>query len=184
MVEELKIVKIGKIHTISRFFKILNSLSLKEQNKAFVKICYYFSIFLCYLHLSACIWYYIIRWHDQWIPPFNLDGYKYTSIYEESMLYQYLSSFYYMIACFGGNEMGPLNPLECIYIILMMVFAAIINANLFGEMSFLMTVVSKTQMEFQLKVDVANTTMHNINLENKVQEEIRQYFRFTQATLY
>jgi hypothetical protein len=53
-----------------------------------------------------------------------------------------------MVTCFGGNELGPLNPLECIYIVIMMVTAAIINANLFGEMSFLMTVVSRTKREY------------------------------------
>ena len=89
-----------------------------------------------------------------------------------------------MVVCFGGNELGPLDPLQCGYIVICMISAAILNANLFGEMSFLITVINRTQAEYQLKVDVANTAMENIELEQKVQEEIRTYFRFTQATLY
>lgn len=48
-----------------------------------------------------------------------------------------------MVTTFGGNESGPKNPLECGYIVLCMMAAAIVNANLFGEMSFLVTIISK-----------------------------------------
>lgn len=51
--------------------------------------------------------------------------------------------FYYMVACFGGNELGPKTPLECGYIIFCMIAAAIVNANLFGEMSLLITIISR-----------------------------------------
>jgi hypothetical protein len=88
-----------------------------------------------------------------------------------------------MIVCFGGNELGPRNPLECAYIVICMICAAIINSYIFGEMSFLVTVISRKQTEYQYKVDTANTAMKNIDLENKVQSEIRDYFLFTQSTL-
>ena len=48
-----------------------------------------------------------------------------------------------MIACMGGNELGPKNSLECIVIVILMLMAAIINANLFGEMAFLATIINK-----------------------------------------
>ena len=75
-----------------------------------------------------------------------------------------------MIVCFGGNELGPKNPAECGYIVACMISAAIINANLFGEMSFLVTIISKKQTQFQNKVDTANTAMKNIELEGSVQD--------------
>lgn len=48
-----------------------------------------------------------------------------------------------MVACMGGNEMGPRNSIECVVVVFFMLMAAIINANLFGEMAFLATVISK-----------------------------------------
>lgn len=50
-----------------------------------------------------------------------------------------------MLACYGGNELGPRNSLECIFITICMIAAAIINANIFGEMSFLVTTMSKKE---------------------------------------
>ena len=76
--------------------------------------------------------------------------------------------FYYMVACFGGNELAPTNPFECGYIVFCMIAAAIVNANLFGEMSLLITIISRKQAAYQYKVDTANTAMKNIELEQKV----------------
>lgn len=39
--------------------------------------------------------------------------------------------------------MGPTNPIECGYVVFMMITAAIINSYIFGEMSFLITVIGK-----------------------------------------
>mmetsp|Transcript_36982 Transcript_36982/g.35697 ORF Transcript_36982/g.35697 Transcript_36982/m.35697 type:complete len:132 (-) Transcript_36982:1846-2241(-) len=88
-----------------------------------------------------------------------------------------------MVTTFGGNEAGPIGPLECGYVVVCMMAAAIVNANLFGEMSFLATVIQKKQTDFQNKVDTANTAMKNIDLDSKVQGDVRDYFIFTQSTL-
>ncbi len=53
-----------------------------------------------------------------------------------------------MLVCYGANELGPKNPLECGFITFCMISAAIINANIFGEMSFLVTTMSKKESEF------------------------------------
>ena len=50
---------------------------------------------------------------------------------------------YYIIACIGGNELGPHSPLESGYIIFVMVAAAFSSAYIFGEMAVLVTIISK-----------------------------------------
>lgn len=55
---------------------------------------------------------------------------------------------YYVIACIGGNEMGPTTPLECGYIVYLNIAAAIINSYIFGEMTFLVSVISRKQVEY------------------------------------
>lgn len=87
----------------------------------------------------------------------------------DDLLYKYLTCFYYMVACIGGNELGPVAGIECLFITIAMVSAAIINANLFGQMAFLVTVMNKKSTEYQSKVDTANTAMKNINLSSHVQ---------------
>ncbi len=176
---ELKILQILKINALPRFTKVLRSLSWREETKALVKIMWYFFIFLLYIHVLGCLWFYIIMQRMEWIPPLDFYNYKGVILYESEMGYQYLLVIYYMVSTFGGNESGPKNPLECGYIVFCMVAAAMVNANLFGEMSFLVTIISKKQTDFQNKVDTANTAMKNIELESKVQAEVRDYFLFT-----
>ena len=48
-----------------------------------------------------------------------------------------------MVALVGGNELGPINPLQSGFIVVFMIAAAIINANILGEMSFLVTILGK-----------------------------------------
>lgn len=91
--------------------------------------------------------------------------------------------FYYMVALIGGNELGPVAAIECLFVAFSMIAAAIINANLFGQMAFLVTVINKKSTEYQSKVDIANTAMKNIELSADIQGAIRDYFLFTQSTL-
>lgn len=49
------------------------------------------------------------------------------------------------------------------------------NAILFGEMTVLVSEVSKKESSFQQQVDVANTAMKNMNLPKDAQNEVRLY---------
>lgn len=84
---EIKIFKILKINAISRFSKIIESFGLKEENKALVKILWYFFLFLIYMHFMSCIWFYIVHIREIWIPPLNYDAYKKVELYDNDFLY-------------------------------------------------------------------------------------------------
>ena len=84
-----------------------------------------------------------------WIPPLDYVDYKASTYFSsDDVLYQYLMCFYYMVACIGGNELGPIASVECLFITFAMISAAIINANLFGQMAFLVTVINKKSTEY------------------------------------
>ena len=140
---ELKMLQVLKISITSRFSRIISSLSFKEEVKALIKIIWYFVILLLYIHVIACFWYYIININKEWIPPFQFIDSTNNILFLAETDTQYATVFYYMVACMGGNEMGPRNSVECVVIVFFMLMAAIINANLFGEMAFLATVISK-----------------------------------------
>ena len=73
-------------------------------------------------------------------------------------------SLYCAVLALGGNEMGPRTDIEIVLMLLILLGCAILNANIFGEMTVLVQVGSRKSSQFQEQVDVANTAMKNINL--------------------
>ena len=51
--------------------------------------------------------------------------------------YQYLVSLYYAVLFVGGNEIGPRSDMELVFCILILVFMAMYNATVFGDMAVL-----------------------------------------------
>lgn len=67
-----------------------------------------------------------------------------------------------------------------------MLFSAIVNALIFGEMAVLVEAISRKETEFQEKIDTSNTAMKyslSLSLPDSLQEEVRNFFIFTQGTL-
>jgi hypothetical protein len=62
----------------------------------------------------------------------------------------------------GSNEMGPINIEELLFSTVCLLLVNIINANIFGEISILITVFEKKQTNYQEKLDNANTAMTNL----------------------
>ena len=83
----------------------------------------------------------------------------------------------------ASNELGPRTPFEYFFISIMMIAGALINANIFGEMAVLAQVMTKKQVKFQEQVDTANTAMKNLDIGPEIQQEVKDYFLFTQVTL-
>jgi hypothetical protein len=48
----------------------------------------------------------------------------------------------------GGNEMAPRTNLEILMICLILIFCAIVNANIFGEMAVLVQMASRKSAMF------------------------------------
>jgi len=83
----------------------------------------------------------------------------------------------------ASNELGPRTPAEYLFVSVMMIVGALIMANIFGEMAVLAQVMTKKQVKFQEQIDTANTAMKNLVIGPEVQQEVRNYFLFTQVTL-
>lgn len=96
---------------------------------------------------------------------------------------QYAISLYISILIFGGNEIGGTNEGELAFTGMTMLFSAIVNALIFGEMAVLVEAISRKEAVFQEKIDTSNTAMKNLNLPNDLQDEVRNFFIFTQGTL-
>ena len=110
-----------------------------------MKLAYTVLSLVMYIHFISCIFYRILIVNKVWMPPLDYVDYTKRIFFNDdaSLVYKYLTCIYYMVACIGGNELGPVSSSECIFICYCMIAAAIINATLFGEMSFLLTVIGK-----------------------------------------
>ena len=83
----------------------------------------------------------------------------------------------------GGNELGPKETSELIYVVTINLIGAIVNAYIFGELAVLITQIGRKESRYQHVFDTANTAMSNIRLPENLKEEIRTYFKKVQNTM-
>lgn len=102
-----------------------------------------------------------------------------TDIYTQVTSVKYFSAMYHAVLMLGSNEMGPTTTFEGAFISCVLVLCIIVNSNIFGEMAVLVQMMGKKSAKFQSIMDSANTTMKNLKISKSIQDEIRDYFRFT-----
>ena len=78
--------------------------------------------------------------------------------------YQFFVVLYLGVLALGGNEMGPRTDLEIGLMFLILVGLILVNAYVFGQMSVLVAEASKKSAFLQNQIDVANTSMNNLDL--------------------
>merc|ERR1712224_544869 len=82
----------------------------------------------------------------------------------------------------GGNEMGPRDNIEILTCICILVFMAIFNAWLFGDMAVLAEMSGRKMAYYQEQIGIANTAMKQMDLPDKFQVEVQEFLIFTQGT--
>ena len=121
-----------------------------------------------------------------WQPPYDyFDGTeRFWDKYEnKDYFFIYCVCLYYSVLVIGGNELGPRETSELVYVVMINLIGAIVNAYIFGELAVLLTQIDRKQARYQHVFDAANTAMSNINLDEKLKEEIRTYFKKVQDTM-
>lgn len=140
------------------------------------------------MHIVGCFWFYIVSIEKVWIPTIDFIWAGQRRIYQfwddtqSDILYRYAVSYYCAVLALGGNEMGPRSHLEIVVIICLLIGLAILNANIFGEMTVLAAMSNVKNTKFNEQVDQANTAMKNISLKNVTARSIRNYLEQTQGT--
>ena len=180
----LKFMKILKIFRITRLTKVIEKLEMEEDAKAFVKILKLIFMLFLIMHLLGCLWFYVVAiYQDQyeWAPPLDFiwvsrpEYYRFYDSDEVSPLYQYLVVLYTAVLALGGNEMGPRTNVEIVVMFGILVFLTMYNALIFGDMTVLVSEVTKKASNFQDQIDVANTAMKNMALPSEAQTKVRTY---------
>ncbi len=64
-----------KVLRIMRLQNIIKNLNIREQLKMTLKIFNFCFLLVLYVHLVACVWYYLVRQNKEWIPPLDFIWY-------------------------------------------------------------------------------------------------------------
>jgi len=163
----LKTTRVLRLKRITMFINIRDDFSL-----------IYFLVL--YLHLVGCCWFFVHNMAQEWIPP---QDYMFvgSNIYNEDEFYKYIHSIYYSVQLLNGNEIGPRNVQGLIFVSGVLIFGAIVNANIFGNMAVIIQEMNKKASRFQEKIDIANTAMKNLNINKNLQNKVINYLLYTQS---
>ena len=105
-----------------------------------------------------------------------------TELFGQSLIWKYSNSVYHSVMLFGVNEMASRTTLVLSLSSFIMLFSAMINANIFGIIAVLISDISKRSVKFQEKYDTANTAMVNMEIDPKTRKKVREFLLNTQTT--
>ena len=109
-----------------------------------------FQLFL-YLHVIACLFYYLIRDTEEWVCNFDFvfGGSHYIyEVYSGSYFRRYLRMYYIAFYIIGIGEMVPRKNLEIITVSMIMLASALILSNIFGTMAVLAVELNRKTIKF------------------------------------
>ena len=92
-------------------------------------------------------------------------------------------SIYHAVLMLGGNDIGPRGEFQLSFVTFILIMAAIINANIFGNIAVLIQSLNRKAANFQEKMEYASETMKNIKLPESIQDSVKSYLTYTQSTL-
>lgn len=83
----------------------------------------------------------------------------------------------------GGNDLGPRGEVQLVFSTFALGMAAIINANIIGELAVILSKLNRKATNFQTKLDTANDAMRNLGLPEKLQVEITGFLTYSKSLL-
>jgi len=147
----MKVFGILKMQRIRRISKIIGNMNQTQETKAFFKVAQMVFFLILYIHVLACLLWTTFTFSDEqtWIPEVDFI-YVETKIFDDETSFgkKYLSMCYHAIMVFGLNEVAPREEREIVVVFIMMIFSAIANAYIFGEMAVLVQEMDKKDIDF------------------------------------
>lgn len=170
-----------KLFRIFRLSKLITFLKLKDDMKMSLKLMKLIFFLFMYLHIVACIWFYLVKQDETWMPPFEDNSG--VHLYDEGNLYQYCTSLYYTVLLLTGNDLMPQSTLQIAFLTVLLLAAAIINANIFGNIAVLLQQLNRKTANFQAKLENASSVMKTLGIEDELEKDIHMYLMSTQDSL-
>lgn len=157
-------------------------MDVREDIKMTLKFIKLIFFLILYLHFTGCMWYFIVKQDEKWIPPLDYLWVK-TELYSKSHIYQYATSVYHSILVLSGADIGPRDEYQLFLLTFFLLASAIINANIFGNIAVVLQQMNRKASKFQEKMENASCTMKNLKIPKPLQMRINDYLWVTHNTL-
>lgn len=164
-----------KFGRILRLNKIIQYLNVTEDVKASMKLTKIIFFLVIYIHVFACLWWFIVVKDKKWIPPVRFMSKDLYYIYKDStsIYSNYLLSLHVSVNGLLGGDLLPNDSFQTIVASIAVFLGAIINANIFGELAMILASMDHEEKNFQSFFSASNTAMINLDLPSEVQQKVR-----------
>lgn len=134
-------IKMTRVLRLQKLIMYLNSTDDIKNTLNFIKTI--LTIFL-YLHIKACIWFFVINREKLWYPTNwscpacveDRDFYQkeYKELQTKFLIDQFILSYYSSILEMMGNDINPTSGLEIFMVIIGLFTGCFMNAYIFGNL--------------------------------------------------
>jgi hypothetical protein len=130
---------------------VIRNLNIKSDSKAFLRVLWLIFFLFLYLHVIACLWYYIVKDNEAWVEHYDfvLGGTYYIyEVYTGNTIRRYLRSMYVAFYIISIGEMAPRSNVEVAVSAVIMVASSILLSNIFGSMANLAREMNSQTIKF------------------------------------
>jgi len=165
-----------KVVRVARLSVVIQSLNIRQDIKAYLKLCKLSFYIMIYIHIIACIYYYTLIVNKAWLPGLDFP-YGVTGFYNLSMTKKYLNVQYHAVMLFGLNEVYPQATLDVIVFSIMLLISSMVNAHVFGVIAVLVSEANKGNQFEQFST--SNAAMSNLKVPMALQRKVKEYLQVT-----
>lgn len=136
---ELQIFSLLKLVRISRISVIIRRLNVRLETKNLLKLLTLVLFIIIYLHLSGCLWFWLVQVDMVWIPPldqYDIDAQFYE---DDTFVHQYVQTLYHSVIMFVGKDIRPITIYQLMFVGLCLLVGSLLNANMFGNIALIIT---------------------------------------------
>ena len=168
------IVRLTKLERIFVVAKRLMYFRLRKSIRVTIKFFEMLLWLMIYVHLMACLWYYIIQLNTSWQPFSSIV--RNENYYDLDLSLKYSLCIYTMVFSISKIEMLPYTEFEHAFLGFTVIIGMIIAGILFGSIIVMLQDLGKKSLEFAIEKEKMSTTIKNLNLPKELQESIIEFF--------
>jgi CRP-like cAMP-binding protein len=163
---------------VLRLSKVIQSLNIRQDIKAYLKLLKLVFYLTIYIHFIACIFYYVVDLEKKWLPGLDF-MFGQSNFFNETIMNRYLNMMYHAVMLIGLNEVYAHTTYELFTISFLMLISSMVNANIFGIIAVLVSEANKGMTQFQEQMDTSNTAMSNLRVPVELQRKVKEYMLVT-----
>ena len=131
-----------KIIRVLRLNRLISFMATSQDFKLSLRLLQSVFLILLYIHISGCIWYFIVKSDKVWQPGQNLpvDFHEIPGVADK-----FFTTLYSSILALLGNDIYPATLLQYFLAMCMLVIGSVIHASIFGQVASIIHSMSRKQ---------------------------------------